>query len=288
VNTTSCRSDKLALARLLSRTPWNVAASAVERRLGIIRVFNLHGTPPRYRQSFGQQLDHLLARYDAADPHRLEEVLARGPSDGRALALFTFDDGLRNHFTVAAEELEERGARGIFSIPVTFPSVPIGKQAEWFRAHVRRRSNAEHSNDDDLYAVSWEQVRQLRTRGHRICCHSLTHEVLRKDTPWPQLKAEIVDSRRRIEHELGGPVDGFCWPSERDRRAIRAQQLVAKTYGYALVGDTRPLRKGHDPLDVNRTRLEASWPVEAVDLQVSGLIDAIFVLRRLRASIAST
>jgi peptidoglycan/xylan/chitin deacetylase (PgdA/CDA1 family) len=285
MNAISCRSDKLAIARLLAWTPWNPAARAVERRLGIIRVFNFHGTPHRYRESFGRQLDHLLGRYDAGDPWALEETLAAGLSRRRPLAIFTFDDGLQNHFTVAADELEARGVRGIFCIPVMFPSVPRAEQAGWFRTRVRKRRNAEHWLDEDLYAISWHQARELANRGHRICCHSLTHEILHKSTPSALLETEVVESRSRMEHELGCHVDGFCWPSERDPYASAALQLVRTTYSYALAGDTKPLRRGHDPLDVNRTRLEASWPLEVVDFQTSGLIDGVFMFYRWRSAL---
>jgi hypothetical protein len=77
-------------------------------------------------------------------------------------------------------------------------------------------------------------------------------------------------------------VDGFCWPVEFNPRATAAVKLVRATYAYALVTDTRALRKGHDPLNVYRTRFEASWPLEALDLHTSGIIDGVHLLRRAR------
>jgi peptidoglycan/xylan/chitin deacetylase (PgdA/CDA1 family) len=271
---------------VLAHTPWEAAARAAENRLGLIRVFNYHGTPRRYGALFGLQIDHLLTRYDPVDPYRLEQALAEGPAGGRPLAVFTFDDGLRNHFTVAAAALEKRGIRGIFCIPVEFPSLSPPDQIDWFRKRVRPTPNAEHAHDDDLYAMSWDEARQLVARGHRICCHSLSHEVLDRNTPRRRLEAEIIDSKERLEEKLGVPVDGFCWPVQRDPQATVALELFRATYSYGLSGDTRPVRKNHDPLDVYRTRLEASWPLEAVDMQISGIIDLIFALRRLRNAMA--
>lgn len=281
------RRDKLALARMLARSPWHAAVRAVERRMGVIRVFSTHATPERYADSFGRQLDHLLARYEAVDPYRLEDALRRGPTKDRPLAVFTFDDGFRNHHEVAAVELERRGARGIFSVPAEFPSVPRDRQVDWCRRRIRFEfDGAEHAYADDLLAMSWDQARDLVARGHRICCHTATHEVLRPDTPAPTLVSEIVESRGRLEDELGVPVDGFCWPVEHDPHAAAAQRLIRTNYSYALLSDTRPLRRGHDPLAVHRTRFEASWPLEGLDLQVSGVIDGVFALRRARARLA--
>lgn len=284
---TSCRRDKLALAQVVSRTPWSLGARAIERKLGLMRVFNYHGTPSRYRMAFGRQIDHLLHRYEVLDPHLLEEALATGPPNGRPVAFFTFDDGLQNHYTVAAPELERRGLRGIFCLPVAFLSVPVEEQAAWFQSRIRPTSDAEHADQDDLLAMNWDEARALIARGHRICCHSLSHEVLTSRTSDRVLSAEIPEARHQLEEKLEAPVSGFCWPVTRDRSAAAALRLIRANYNYALVDDTQPLRKGHDRFDVNRTRLEASWPREAVDFQISGIMDALFFLRRKRGGLVA-
>ena len=276
----SARSNKPQIARALRLAGWQAAIGYAERRRHWMRVFNCHGTPPRYAASFGRQLDHILERYNGVGPYRLEQMLADGPAGGRPSCVFTFDDGLRNHYEVAAVELERRGLRGIFSVPADFPSLPEAEQAAWFRRRVRALPDAEHATDEDMLAMSWEQARDLVTRGHRICSHTQSHEVIGAGLPLELLRKEIVDSRARLEERLGSPVDGFCWPVERDPAAADAIRLIRETYAYSLVGDTRMLRRGHDPLDVNRTRIEASWPLEVVDFQLSGIVDALFVLRR--------
>lgn len=276
----SARSNKERIARALGAVGWHAAAALAERRLGWMRVFNTHGTPARYAENFGRQLDHVLARYEPVDPYRLEEMLAQGPRGGRPLCVFTFDDGLRNHYEVAAVELEQRGLRGIFSVPSDFPSLPESEQAAWFRRRVRTAPDAEHATDADMLAMSWEQARELVARGHRICSHTQSHEVIGSGLPIDRLRAEIVDSRARLEEHLGVPVDGFCWPVERDPAAADAIRLIRETYAYSLVGDTKALRRGHDPLDASRTRIEPSWSLDVVDFQLSGIVDALFVLRR--------
>jgi peptidoglycan/xylan/chitin deacetylase (PgdA/CDA1 family) len=279
---TSARHDKLVVARVVGRTPWHRGARWAESRLRLIRVFNFHGTPERLRGSFAAQLDYLLDRYAPVDPHDLERIVVGGSTTG-ALAAFTFDDGLENHFSVAAEELEARGARGIFCIAAAFPDVPLAEQAAWFEARVRAGSDPEHACDEDRRSMSWEQTRDLVARGHRICSHTVTHEVITASTDLATLTHEIRDSRSRLEEKLDGPVTGFCWPVARDPAAHAALALIRETYSYALVGDTRPLRRGHDPFEIPRTRLEASWPQEVVEFQISGLFDLYFQARVLAA-----
>lgn len=272
---TSARRDKLVISRALGRTPWHRGAQWAERRLRLIRIFNFHGTPERLRRSFAAQLDYLLDRYTPIDPYDLEEVVVSGSSNG-ALAAFTFDDGLANHYSVAAAELEARGARAIFCIAAAFPDVPPDAQSAWFQAHVRAGSDAEHADDEERRSMSWEQARELVDRRHRICSHTMTHRVITACTDRATLARQVCDSRQVLEERLDAPVTAFCWPVVRDPAAHEALALVRQTYSCALVGDTRPLKRGHDPYEIWRTRLEASWPLDAVQFQVSGLFDAYF------------
>lgn len=282
----SFRPDKLRLAQALARTPWSSAVAAAERGLGLNRVIVTHGTPERYRATYAAQLDRLLERYRPLDPHDLERAVGTGagrPAAGRRpWVAFTFDDALLGNYEVAAEELERRGARGIFSVPVDFPDVPRAEQPAWFRAHVRAEPDAEHATDEDALAMTWEQVRDLVARGHRIACHTASHLRIDAATPPAALAREIVEARSRLEHLAGAVVDGFCWPVVYDPRAAEAIALARATYRWTLITDTSPVRAGHDPYAIHRTRIEASWPVEAVDFQLSGAVDAAFVAYGLR------
>jgi peptidoglycan/xylan/chitin deacetylase (PgdA/CDA1 family) len=286
----SFRPDKLRLAQTLARTPWSSVVGAAERGLGLNRVIVTHGTPERFRATYAAQLDRLLERFEPLDPHRLEESLRPGAGTGTGTGArrrapwvaFTFDDALLGNYEVAAEELERRGARGIFSVPVDFPAVPRAEQPAWFRAHVREEPDAEHATDEDMLAMSWEQVRDLVARGHRLACHTASHLRIDATTPPEALAREIAESRGRLEELAGTTVDGFCWPVVYDPRATEAIAVARATYSWTLITDTSPVRAGHDPLAIHRTRIEASWPVEAVDFQVSGAVDAAFVAYGLR------
>src|SRR5581483_1840278 len=136
---------------------------------------------------------------------------------------------------------------------------------------------------EDIVPVTWSQVRDLAARGHRICSHGFGHLRMTAETPPDVLRREIVDSRRELEERLAMTVDGFCWPISFDARAIDAAALVAETYSYAFVNSPRSIGAGHDLQRLNRTNLEASWPDDVVDLQLSGVIDLLFAARRLRS-----
>ncbi len=264
---------KAALAGILGKTPWTRLVTRLEARIPVLRVFNHHGTPPRLRDELARQFDYLLERFGGVSGDALEGLLQRGPRD-RSTALFTFDDGLANHLEVAAPLLEERGLRGIFCVPTEFPSVAAAHQPRWFLERVRPARNAEHLEDRDLLALSWDGVRELSQRGHAIYCHTSSHVRIGPELPPESLRREIVDSRAELADRLGqGAVDGFCWPMGFDGRAQEAEALVRAHYRWAFVDGARPVRAGQNPHRIQRTNLEASWPQEIVELELSGVTD---------------
>lgn len=279
----SCPPGKAALASGLARTPWTSLVRSMERHHPMMRVVNYHGVPARLKDGLGRQLDHLLGRFRGASGFELERILREGPGDESAV-VFTFDDGLANHLEVVAPLLEERGLRGIFAIPAEFPSVEPSEQARWFRERVYPVPNEEHKVAEDLRALTWNQVRELAERGHRICSHSFGHLRLDTHAPADVLEREIVESRSRLEAELGGAaeVDGFAWPGAQYDPSPEAEALARSAYTYTLWGEARPLHRGHDIHRVYRTNLEPSWPLDVVDLQLSGLADVLLAAKRAR------
>lgn len=282
----SCPPAKVALSSILARTPLTRVVKAFEARWPFTRVLVYHGTPARLRAHLGRQLDYLLERYRGIRGDELEDVLRNGPGP-RAGVVFTFDDGLANNYEIAAPLLEERGLRGIFCIPAAFPSVPRSEQPRWFMEHVRSSLNSEHETEEDMLAMTWDQVRDLVARGHRICSHSLSHSQITAQATADELRAEIIGSKELLRDQLGpAEVDGFCWPIAPDPFADGAHDMMRSNYRYILAGGCRPLFRGHDPHAVYRTNVEASWPREVVDLQLSGIIDLKFAIGSAQRSIA--
>lgn len=277
----SCPPRKRQVARVVSRTPLPAAARRWERARPLSRIFNFHSVPEAYVDSFEQILDHLAARFEPAWPEELEDLLRAGP-ETHSRALFTFDDGLANH-ELAAAALERRGIRAIFCIPASFPSLPLDQQAAWFSRNVYPVPTELHESAERR-ALTWEQVAALAHRGHRICSHGVEHVPLTASTPANVVHREVVESRRLLEERLPGvAVDGFCWPGAADPSARPADELIRATYGYSLGNNVRPLRAGASPYSLPRVNLEASWPLDVVDLQLSGVLDALYAIRRWRA-----
>jgi hypothetical protein len=136
--------------------------------------------------------------------------------------VFTFDDGCETDFTVAAPLLAEAGFGATFYVTV---------------AHLGRRGY-----------MSERQLRELSDAGFEIGSHALTHSYLH-DLPDERVRAEVAESKERLEQLTGRGVEHFSCPGGRwDARAARA----AREAGYASLATSR---EGVNAPGVERFRL---------------------------------
>lgn len=62
-------------------------------------------------------------------------------------------------------------------------------------------------------ALTWDEVRQLTNAGFEIGAHTCEHPALSR-LPSGEINTEIQESKRRIEKELGLPVEHFSYPHD--------------------------------------------------------------------------
>ena len=130
---------------------------------------------------------------------------------GRVAALsYTFDDGLRDHYTLAAPMLEEFGFHGTFFI--------IGKVVADTDEQAAGKKPGAHGG------ISWGQVKDLATRGHEIGNHSWSHRQLIKCTP-EELADEIDHNRTVLTEKLGQPPLTFAYPGNGSNEQVRVAVL---------------------------------------------------------------
>ncbi len=155
---------------------------------------------------FQQQLAALRA--DGFRGLNVTQALDATPAGGPA-TVFTFDDGCETDLTIGAALLKQAGFSATFYVV-----------ADW----VGRRG-----------FLSPSQLRQLAELGFEIGSHSLTHAFL-NNLGADRLRAELVDSKAKLEQWLGRRVDHFSCPGGRwSERAARAAQEA----GYRSVATSR-------------------------------------------------
>ena len=60
--------------------------------------------------------------------------------------------------------------------------------------------------------LGWEQLKEMSQDGAMVGSHSLSHARLTR-IPLPQIKREVIESKRILEERLGCPVSWFSYPS---------------------------------------------------------------------------
>ena len=127
----------------------------------------------------------------------------------------TFDDGFRDFYTQAFPILQPHGFLATMYLPAAF----IGGERRSFKSRE---------------CLTWAEAKELHRAGIEFGSHTVHHPEL-VDLPWPDIQAEIADSKTQIENQLGAPVKAFAYPyafpQENQRFTARFKELLSG-HGY--------------------------------------------------------
>ncbi len=102
--------------------------------------------------------------------------------------------------------------------------------------------------------MTWDQVREVKKAGHIIGAHTLSHPNLAHVSD-EEARAEIVGCKRRLEEELGAPVDHFSYPHPAlDPQCTDTTVEITRAAGYrsAVLTKCGPVRRGDEPFRLKR------------------------------------
>lgn len=129
----------------------------------------------------------------------LDYLFGRRPPPRRAVVL-TFDDGYEDTYSQAFPVLRAEGMKATIFVVTDLVNQPG--------------------------YVTWDQLRELAAGGWLVESHSASHVDLREQPP-AELRRQLVESRSRIEREIGRRVDFLSYPSGRyDQRVVDAAGLA--------------------------------------------------------------
>jgi peptidoglycan/xylan/chitin deacetylase (PgdA/CDA1 family) len=176
-------------------------------------------------ETLEEQLEQLLAR--GFRPTCAGEA-ARGK---RKLLHVTFDDGLKS--VLEALPVLER-----LKVPATvFACTAFTDEERPFNVPELRAERVAHP--EEFATMGWSELRELAQHGVEIGSHTIRH-------PWlttlsdEDLAHELVESRRRIEDELGRPCRFLAYPyGNHDARVRRAVQAAGYEAAFALPASRR-------------------------------------------------
>lgn len=140
--------------------------------------------------------------------------IARYQGNKRSAFSFTFDDGIRDQFTIAAPLLEKHGWRGTFFV------IPGGTKAS--------PEQVEQMKPGRPNGISWEEIKAMHAKGHEIGNHTMSHARLTTIKDETRLDKEINTSFDILNKKLGTAPYSFCYPFNARNKTI--QKKVAERH----------------------------------------------------------
>ncbi len=226
-----------------------------------LRILAYHGVKSNPEDSYTVRTDHFRGhiRY-LADHHpvlRLEDALTRAAS-GRAFeagsTVVTFDDGYAEVESHIAEILEQ------WKVPATFFLVTDALDAA-------------QSGRDNRF-LSWDGARRIATAGFSIGSHTVSHRSL-AGMEIDEAEKELIDSRRKLEENLGRAPAGLAYPYGTARDFTPAVVAAASRAGYrcAVTAVNGLNRTGTDPFLLRRTSMTEGDGPQTFKLIMKGRLD---------------
>ena len=237
-----------------------------------IRVINYHDTPKKFEYNFEQQLIFYKRNFCPVDLNDLEDLISGKWEKEKPGLIISFDDGLKSNYDIAAPLLEKYGFTGWFFIPVGL--IGTGKCKD-----------SHHTGDKNCSYMSWNEIAELN-KNHIIGCHTLTHCRLFSSLSEEKIKQEIINSKEILENKLNSKNDIFCWVGgEEETYTAKAAKYIREAgYRYSFMSNNKIILPGVNRFQLQRTNIEADWPLSLVKFYLSGIMDIIYTGKRNRVN----
>lgn len=188
--------------------------------------------------TFRAQLTRLLRAGFA--PATADEAIH---GSGRLLHV-TFDDAFTS-VLLALPVLQELGVAATVFASSAYADVGAPLAVPGLRTEAER-------NPDELATLDWDGLRQLSKHGVEIGSHSETHPHL-PALDDHELRRELVESKRRIDDEVGVPCRFLAYPfGDHNARAQRAAEAAGYEAAFALPGGASWMMSPNDRFQVPR------------------------------------
>jgi peptidoglycan/xylan/chitin deacetylase (PgdA/CDA1 family) len=125
--------------------------------------------------------------------------IAHFSGDCAAAISYTFDDNLRDQYTLAVPMLNEVGFKGTFFV------IP-GATAETPEEGEKKKSEKRAWG-----SISWPELTKMATQGHEIASHTWSHPNLQK-LPAEEVDAQFSKAYDAIKTRMGKPPLTVAFP----------------------------------------------------------------------------
>lgn len=145
--------------------------------------------------------------------------IAKYKQDKACAISYTFDDGLAEHYTLVAPQLEKRGFRGTFWI-------------------CGSKINKDSETISDTTRMTWSQLREMSDKGHEISNHGWAHKNFAR-FPIEEIKEDILKNDSAIFANIEVMPRTFCYPNNNKKaegRRIAEQNRVGTRLKQRSIG----------------------------------------------------
>jgi len=201
-------------------------------------------------------------------------VLGEPPSRSwRAPCLFSFDDGFISNLQIVAPILERYGAKGLFFSCPGLTALSGNAQREAIARNVFKGHINPSSLNPGQRLMTWEELSELRARGHMIGCHGMNHLRL-AELDDSQLENEIVTAGDLMDERLSQVTDWYAYAFG-DIGSIhdKALQKIASRYQFCRSGIRGLNDTSVRPMTVWTDSLAPGAPLSYQKLVLEGGLD---------------
>lgn len=145
--------------------------------------------------------------------------IAKYKYDKACAVSYTFDDGLAEHYTLVAPQLEKRGFRGTFWI-------------------CGSKINNNDESITDTTRMTWPQLKEMSDNGHEISNHGWEHKNFAR-FPLEEIREDIIKNDSAIFANIGVMPRTFCYPNNNKKaegRRIAEQNRVGTRLKQRSIG----------------------------------------------------
>lgn len=124
--------------------------------------------------------------YTTISTSMLVDAIEHGAALPPRPIILTFDDNNEDNYTTAFPIMKKYGYTGVLYVPFNYVGTPG--------------------------YMTVAQIKEMAAAGWEVGSHSLSHPMNLIEMPADQIRAEIVDSRKKLENLLGLPILTFAYP----------------------------------------------------------------------------
>lgn len=266
---------------------WIFLISVYVRKLiygNYIQCVTYHDTSFVDIESFQRQLIWYKKHFSNCNFEDLERFLNLGEwNHDRPGIIISFDDGLMSNYNVAAPLLEEFGFTGWFMIPAKAPNLHEEKQIEFA---FKRRVDYDCVNLEGNVFMGWNQLKEIKARGHVIGCHSMNHIRLHDSLEANEVYEETFESKNILELNLQDDIRVFAWVGGELWAYGKSTYLKLLDVGYEFIFCTncKPIKKYQDSHFLERYHVGSDFQLREVRVVLGGLYDVLYFFKRWQVS----